>query len=280
MVTDTRTGYESHPMTESRHPLGRLVAQLQDRHGPVTIYQKGRHRFLTFGNSVEQSCIDMSTPYRLEHVYTQAMMLGLVLKPDAASALLLGLGGGSLALALGHARPRLRIDAVEYRQAVIDAALTHLQLDGQPHLRLHCTDAIDFITSDHRHYDLIMLDLYLAEGVHPAQTQAQFLKDCRTRLRPGGIVLANQWCSEFRDSRHANANLREAFDDRVLYLHVQGGNTIAFGFQDELPQLKRDRFFELAQQLGLKLEIPLHKLARNFWRQNAEPLQIGRFARR
>jgi hypothetical protein len=35
--------------------------------------------------------------------------------------------------------------------------------------------------------------------------------------------------------------------------------------------------FAQAQNLGNQLDIPLQALARNFWRQNAQPLKIGRF---
>lgn len=261
------------------HPLGELVACTRDNEGAVAVYQKDGYRYLTFGNAVEQSCIDLAQPYRLEHVYTQAMMLGLALRPDAARSLLLGLGGGSLARALHQVRSRMHIDAVELRQAVIDVARDHFGLAHNRRLHLHCCDARDFVRDHSNRYDLLMLDLYLADGVHPAQTEREFLQLCRQRLDEQGILLANHWCSEFRDSQRAQAAMSEVFGERVLYLHVQGGNTIAFGFAGALPALRRDAFFELAQRLGLQLDIPLHKLARNFWRQNAEPLKIGRFRR-
>ena len=266
-------------MTSPAHPLGELLHQYQDNHGPVSVFQRGRQRFLTFGNTVEQSVIDLDLPHRLEHVYTQAMMLGLVLRPDAPSALLLGLGGGSLLRALRQARARMRIDAVEYRQAVIDAARDYFELGNEPRVSLHCNDAGNFVNSVSGKYDLLMLDLYLAEGVHPLQTDSDFLQLCQQRLDANGILLANHWCSEFRDSRKAQEAMHEVFGEQVLYLHVQGGNTIAFGFAGRLPELNREAFFELAQQLGLSLHIPLQKLARNFWRQNAQPLKLGRYSR-
>jgi spermidine synthase len=260
-----------------RHPLGRLIAEAHDRQGSVSVYENAGLRYLTFGNTVEQSCLDPARPHQLRHVYTQAMMLGLLLRPDAGRALLLGLGGGSLVHALQHVRPRMRIDAVEQRQAVIELAQSHFSLQQQPRLRLHHSEAETFVATDRQRYALLMLDLYLADGVHPAQSEIAFLTDCHARLDEYGILLANHWCSEFRDSRQAHQAMQTVFGERVLYLHVQGGNTIAFGFAGELPRLRRNEFFAQAQQLGLSLNIPLQKLARNFWRQNAEPLQIGRF---
>lgn len=261
------------------HPLGELLVRQQDAYGPVSIYAKGPLRYLSFGNSVEQSCIDLHAPHRPVHVYTQAMLIGLVLQPAAAHSLLLGLGGGSLLQALHYLRPRMRIEAVELRQRVIDLAQQYLALPYSPKAQLHCTDASNFVRDETRHYDLIMLDLYLAEGAHPAQTQLNFLRNCHARLSDSGILIANHWCSEFRDNQKADAALREVFGEQLLYLQVQGGNTLAFGFRDALPQLRRDELLARAQALGETLDIPLFKLTRNFWRQNAEPLQAGRFAR-
>lgn len=259
-------------------PLGAPLARYQDELGPVTVSQRDGYRYLSFGNAVEQSVIDLARPHRLEHVYTQAMMLGLALRPETSRALLLGLGGGSLARALQRVRPRMLVDAVEYRQTVIDAAREHFFLADDKRLRLHCGDANEFIRREHSHYGLLMLDLYRAEGMHPVQTEVEFLHRCRQRLAADGILVSNHWCSEFRDSRQAHQAMYQVFGDQVLYLHVQGGNTIAFGFAGPLPGLQRNTWLEKARQLGLALDIPLHKLARNFWRQNAEPLQLGRFA--
>ena len=255
------------------HPLGELLQRYQDQHGPVTVYQRQQQRFLTFGNAVEQSVIDLARPHRLEHVYTQAMMLGVALSADAANTLLLGLGGGSLVRALRKITPHMRIDAVEQSAAVIQAARDWFELDEDSYLQLHCGDAEAFVQVDQAHYDLLMLDLYLAEGVHPAQTEIDFLQRCHDRLSDNGILLANHWCSEFRDSQRAHEAMRAVFDERALYLQVRGGNTIAFGFRGELPRLRPNDFFRQAQQLGLALNIPLQQLARNFWRQNTRLLR-------
>ena len=261
------------------HPLGTLIAREEDALGPVCVYQRGSMRYLTFGNAVEQSCLNLDQPQTLQHVYTQAMLLGPVLLPDAANTLLLGLGGGSLVRALRQIRARMRIDAVEHRQAVIDLARSHFLLDEDARLRLHCAEGEQFVRDSEGEYDLLMLDLYLAEGAHPAQTQEAFLHACADRLSERGILLANQWCSEYRDSQRAQAAMRDVFGERLLYLQVQGGNTIAVGFKGELPDLNRNRLFEQAQAYGLALQIPLQKLVRNFWRQNAALLQSGRWRR-
>ncbi|BAN68624.1 spermidine synthase [endosymbiont of unidentified scaly snail isolate Monju] len=264
--------------TDKPHPLGRIVARREDACGPVEVRELGQHRFLTFGNVVEQSCCNTAQPWRLEHVYTQAMMLGLLLRPDPGSALILGLGGGSLVRALRHAAPDLRLAAVESRQAVIELAIEWFGVDpGDPQLRLHCADAADFVAGTQERFDLIFADLYLAEGVNPVQTRLDFLEHTRERLARHGLLLLNAWCSEFRDARETHQALDAVFGEFRLALHVQGGNSIIFAFRDHLPVVDRNRLFSSAQAMGLRLDIPLQRLARTLWRQNAQALRSGRY---
>jgi len=137
-------------MTGKMHSLGELIHQRQDEHGLISVYQKHHQRFLTFGNSIEQSCYLLDHPCRLEHVYTQAMMLGLLLHEDVRSVLLLGLGGGSLVRALRHVRAKLGIHAVEYRQPVIDIAQQFFALPDDKNLHTYCDDAQRHLQTESR----------------------------------------------------------------------------------------------------------------------------------
>ncbi len=260
------------------HPLGALLAQVSDEQGAICVRQLGQHRFLTFGNKVEQSCLNTLSPHRLEHVYTQAMLLGLLLRKQARTALILGLGGGSLVRAIQHARPNLDITAIEARQGVIDMALEWFDLKpDDAHLSLVCSDAEEFLASeDPSRYDLIFADLYQAEGVHAGQNTSDFLALCRQRLNEQGLLLLNQWSSEYRDSLLAREALQSVFGGGIAHLQVQGGNVIAFGFASGLPRLDGKRLFADALALGQALEIPLHTLARNFTRQNRAALRALR----
>jgi len=257
--------------------LGSLIYRTVDQGGEIHVYQDRRFRYLTFGNAVEQSCMDLANPLRLEHVYTQAMMLGLLFSPEARRLALLGMGGGSLARALRAASRGARIQAVDHRAAVIEVARAYFCLPDDSGFRALCAEADDFLQSPQAVYDMIFSDLYLAEGVHPGQATTEFLQLCRERMSDAGVLVINQWASEFEANREASNALAEVFDEQTLYLQVQGGNIIAFAFCGPLPDLKRDSFFSMAQSLGLRLDIPLQRHARNLWRQNAEILGVGRF---
>jgi spermidine synthase len=262
---------------DSDHRFGKLIHSEEDDLGEIHVYERDGMRILTFGNPVEQSCMHLASPWQLEHEYTRGMMLGLLLNADSRSALVLGLGGGSLVRALRHARPGLRIDAVDYRMAVIRIAQEYFELRTDKGMHLHCDEAQRFIAAHEGEQALIFTDLYVALGAHEAQHSGDFLLRCRERLSANGLLLVNQWCASQQEMTLARQAIRDAFAEQVLHLHVNSGNQIAFCFNGKLPALNRKRFFEEAQALGMKLGIPLQRLARSFWQQNAMALQLRRF---
>jgi len=258
--------------------LGKEIFRIDDGQGPVVVHEQGPRRTLTFGNQVEQSGLNLDDPTRLEDAYTQAMALALLLVTAPRHCLVLGLGGGALVRALREQRPGTRILAVEYRRGVIEAARACFFLDPDPRLRLVEDDAAGFVGRCEQPMDLIFADLYGPEGMADCQVEEGFLVACRNLLQPGGLFVANLWDSEYRTNALCNRRIKAAFDGRVLFNHVQGGNIIAYGFSGELPRPDRKRFFEAAQVLGHAMRIPLQKAARSMWRQNAQALQLGRFA--
>lgn len=256
--------------------LGELIHQQTDPYGQVTVYQNKQLRYLTFGNAVEQSCLDIERPYLLKHVYTQAMMLGLVFQPEAQSALVLGVGGGSLIHALHKARPNLQISGVEYRPAVIEVAHSHFKLPVTPKVKIHCQTAQQHLDSNIEQHELIFADLYVDTGAHESQTKAAFLQQAQQHLSRDGILLINHWASEYQQTQQTREVLQEIFQGEVLSLPVQGGNSIVFCFNGGLPTLNRNEIFDAAQQLSQTIATPLQNLARSFWRHNAQPLKIRR----
>jgi len=74
---------------------GTPVVTLQDEWGDIFILDDDEYRVLKFDYLYEQSRMLRSSPHVPVFCYIKAMILGLsFIKPD--SALLLGLGGGSL----------------------------------------------------------------------------------------------------------------------------------------------------------------------------------------
>ena len=71
-----------------------IIHRCRDEWGVLNILEASGKRYLSFGNEIEQSCIDMHRPARLCYAYTQAMMLGCLFEPPPSEVMVLGLGAG------------------------------------------------------------------------------------------------------------------------------------------------------------------------------------------
>ncbi len=252
---------------------GEVVCRRRDEFGPVTVHQDHNLRYLSFGNEVLQSCVDITRPVSPVFEYLRAMLLGLVLKPQPAKILLLGLGGGSLASALLVAQPRARILAVEQRPLVVELAHQWFALPSHPRLGIRVGDADQYLRETSGSCNLLFTDIYHAEGMDEAQATVEYLAACRARLEPGGLVVCNYWLSCPLASRALNESLVQVFSDGMLKLQVAGGNAIVFAFDGGIPRLDKKLLRERAGQLGQVLDVPLARLAADLWRQNAVALR-------
>jgi spermidine synthase len=258
---------------------GRVVFRTGDDHGPIVVRENGDRLILTFGNDIGQSSVSITHPQRLEYAYLQGMFLAALLAPERRTALVLGMGGGSLVRALTAGFPDCRITAVEGRAQVVRVAREWFFLPDNGKISVVVADAVDYLAKAETQYDLIFADLYRAEGVDARQTEPAFLNHCRAALKPGGVLAANFWTRDIEAVQQTHRNLAGVFGERLLQLPVRGGNLITYACADSMPTLGRKAFYRKAEELGSRLDTPLGKLAHHFWRQNAEALQVGRYRR-
>jgi spermidine synthase len=99
-----------------------LVFSCHDEEGVIEVVDDLDTRALYFGTSARQSAMSPEEPHRLVLSYTRAMLSGLLFTRQPRSALVLGLGGGSLPRFLMHVFPTCRIDVVERRAKVVQVA--------------------------------------------------------------------------------------------------------------------------------------------------------------
>jgi len=256
---------------------GRELFRAGDRFGPVVVREERGRRVLTFGNEIGQSSVSTAHPQRLEYAYTRGMFLATLLASQRRSALVLGMGGGSLVRALNAGFPACSITAVEGRALVARVAREWFFLSDEDKIDIVIADAVDYLTETPARYDLIFADLYRAEGVDARQMEPSFLQDCKSALNPGGVLAANFWSRDVRTVQQTYHNLVGVFGERILQLPVRGGNLIACACTEPMPAPVRRVFYQEAEELGERLDTPLGKLARHFWRQNAEALKVGRY---
>jgi spermidine synthase len=121
---------------------------------------------------------------------------GLMIPPERPRrALLLGLGGGTVAALLGRVYPGCEIVGIEREASVLATARAELGLDEIPGLRVVEADAFAWVGEHARSepgiYGYIALDLYEGGRLVAGTLGALFLREVATLLAPQGTLAVN-----------------------------------------------------------------------------------------
>lgn len=244
----------------------------------VDISEEAGIRFLHFGSEWVQGAMRIRKPDALELEYTREMMLGLLLRdsPWPRSALLIGLGAGSLSKFLHRHFPQCRITVVEIEPRVLAVARQYFRLPEEDE-RFHIVidDGADYIARHTRRFDCILVDGFDPEARAGRLDSDAFYAACRARLTRSGICAVNLFGGKRRRFTTSIERIECAFDHRVIALPAcESGNVIAFGLGDDgldLPmESLRQRAVALKNTSGLDLRMTLSRL------QFSQPLQGGR----
>lgn len=241
-----------------------------DDYGVVEVWRSPEGLILGLGNEVEQTRILPHSPQHLCFDYMRMMLLTLLWKPKPKRALILGLGGGAQARALLASFPKLALDAVELRPAVVEAAYQALNLRPDPRLSVHIMDAYAFVQEAQTSaYDIIMLDLYDAQGMAPIHADDDFLRHCARILAPRGALAANLWRYPLEDYLAASLAMERAFPWSAFVATRARDQNVAIAAHDAPGQLR-----ELVN-IAHKHESGLPAFWRDLVQQNPSLFKLG-----
>ena len=188
-----------------------------------------------------QSCIDPRQPRRMVFSYTRMMMAALLLAPEPARVLAVGLGGGTIPTALVDVLPDAKIDVVEIDPAVAEMARRYFGFETSARLRLHLVDARPFVKRALKRaptpsdlYDLVLLDAYSGDYIPEHLMTREFLEETRTLLAPNGVVAANTF-SLSRLYDHESETYRAVFGPFFNLKTPASSNRIIVAGNGELP---------------------------------------------
>ena len=227
----------------------------------IDISEAAGVRFLHFGSDWVQGAMRIARPWSLELPYTREMMAGLLLR-DAArwprTALLVGLGAGSLAKFLYRNFPACRITAVEINPRVAWFARQYFRLP-EDDARLHVAigDGADYMLGGGRSFDYILVDGFDPDGHAGVLDTLPFYSACRARLTDDGLFCANLLGKDKGFAASVN-RLHTAFAGRVaVFPSCESGNTIAFATGGETVTVALDdlrtRALDVKKATGLDL---------------------------
>jgi len=227
-----------------------------------------------------QSCINLNNPGQMVFTYTKMMMASLLLGPNPKRILIIGLGGGTLPMALAQLLPDSEITVVEIDAAVVRVAEEFFQFKPSKKISVVVQDARVFgkrAIMKNLKYDLVMLDAYNGDYIPEHLLSKEYLEECKALLSSSGILVANTF-SISRLYHYESATYGAVFNNLLNFKSRKSSNRILIASIQELPTLKTMQ--ETAKSLKAQLkpfDIPIQKYPRQLdskpdWNTDTPPL--------
>ena len=252
---------------------GEVIFKIAMSGSSVEVFEDPLFRWLTFEDDITQTAILRRRPDDLLLAYTRAMMAALLFQPQPHSAVVLGLGGGSLVRFLAREFPQLRLTAVDLSETMSHVAREYFGLPpDSSRFHLHFANALEFVRDTRSRTDVIFVDLFGPdEKIGDPARGVRFYANCRARLNAGGILVINLLLREDPDIHAALAPVREAFVGRVLYMHPNAwGNFIVFAFKDTSACTDFKSLRKTARQLQYKHALAFPRFLNHLREVNAK----------
>ena len=230
----------------------------------VEIVDEGDHRSLYFADKILQSRISFSTPEALSLLYTRYMMGALLVQPEPARVLLIGIGAGALVRFLHHHFPHCAVDAVDCSQQIIRMAMGYFHMPNKSPIAIHCCDGYDFLAAKKpaQPYDLILIDAFDENGMSKTIYTGDFFRLCLESLTQKGVLSCNLWSSDPLELAEVKNSIAQ-YSAGQLYLPVPNrGNIIALAFNIQGPWKKIDRPKSEIDFLSRRIHIDLGRIVR------------------
>jgi spermidine synthase len=253
---------------------GLLIYQSHDDEGVLEVVEEKGVRSLHFGSEPRQSSLLLSAPDKLELSYVRAMTSWQLFKPTLEEeALLIGLGGGSLAKHLLQHFSDCRLKVIECRKSVVKIARSHFGLPLDPRLKIIIDDGGAYIkqrTESHaERYSLLLVDAFDHENLAPSIANEAFFASCQALLKKDGIFVINLWGGDDNPLyNQCSVWINRIFKQKTLFLPIRDrGNVIGLAFNEDVPffNLKYLRQHAMALEQYYEIEFPdfLKDLKRN-----------------
>jgi spermidine synthase len=233
--------------------------------GSVEVSERSGVRYLHLGSETIQSAMRLARPNDLELSYTRCMLAFLLFVPPPRHALMIGLGGGSLAKFIHVRMPSTRVTAVEINPQVVAAARQFFALpEASERLTVETGDGAAYVQSLASSADVLLVDGYGTDAGAPELATAAFYEDCERALADDGVLITNLFAGRpgLEDQLRL---LQRAFPGRLLYLADQrGGNLIVMAFVRDQGQPTwkslRQRARDLEAAYGLEFRAFVERL--------------------
>jgi spermidine synthase len=239
------------------------------RQGEVEVREKSGVRTLHLGSETIQSAMRVERPHDLELSYTRAMMAFLLFVPAPKRALMIGLGGGSLAKFVYFRLPQSRVHVVEVSAEVVKVARSHFLLPADDdRLTVEIGEGARYLSSSREEVDALLIDAYDGRSLAASLTTDVFYSAARNVLNGAGVLVMNLWSNDWAFDRNVQ-RIERAFDNRCICLPAERpGNVIALAFATVPQRLRWRELSETAIDLQARLGLPFPEFVAGLRKMN------------
>jgi len=175
-----------------------------------------------------QGGIYINAPDKLLFEFTQMGFVSLsFLDRDPKDVLFVGLGAGAMPKYFAARYPEAVIDIAEIDPAMVTVAQKYFYFKENERMKVHVDDGRLFVKRTKKKYDWIILDAYHNDYIPFHLTTLEFLKEVKSRLKDGGVVVANitsPYRNKFFDSMVMT--YKKAFPHLVIFKGKKSANFI------------------------------------------------------
>ena len=224
-------------------------------------------RSLHVGGEAIQSSMKLGDPFALALDYTRCMMAFLLFHPQPRQALMIGLGGGSLAKFFHRRLSTTRVRVVELDPRIVATARTHFALPpDDERLVVEIGDGAQALAPEC--CDVLMVDAYHDEAHVPKLASAEFYDAAFLALEERGALVVNYMDDDPMFDRYMQ-RLESAFGGAVLAMRaLYDPNIIAFALKGLPSRLEWDELLRRAGPLESRLELPFPKYVKRLRSMN------------
>jgi spermidine synthase len=243
----------------------------------IAVSDERGYRTLHVGGEAIQSTMRLSDPWALALDYTRCMMAFLLFHPEPREALMIGLGGGSLAKFFHRNFRKTRVRVVELDERVVAAARTHFALppDGE-RLRVEIGDGAEALSPEC--CDVLVVDAYADEEHVPELATTEFYDAAYLALGEQGAMVVN-FMDDDRLLDQYLGRMEAAFGGRVLAMKaLYDPNILAFAFKGLDSRISWEILRQRAERLESRYDLPFRRYVsrlRGMNQVSAQDLLIG-----
>jgi spermidine synthase len=209
-------------------------------------------RTLHVGGEAIQSSMRLEDPYALALDYTRCMMAFLLFHPAPRTALMIGLGGGSLAKFFFKKLRSTKIKVVEVDERIVQAARDHFALPKE--VEVEIGDGVNALYPEC--CDVLVVDAFEDELHVPRLASAEFYDGAFLALEEPGTLVVN-FMNDDPKFDLTLQRLERAFGGAVLALPaLYDPNIIAFALRGIEKRLSWSELRARAESLEARLGLP------------------------